>query len=311
MNRHLPQHRIAARRTGFTLLELILAVGLTSLLMAATYGAMSAYWKLAMESHDEVRQTRIAQALLKRMARDIQSCTFAEQTEQSLDDSSTGTGSTAAGLASMSGSNVGPGFDSGAQTDSGSNSTLTEATTNPWKNGLIGTSQDLILYTSSPDRDLNYVSAPEAVGATSRNSDLLIVRWLLAQSGSGTLAGAMFDEHSDQSDGSVAGLARGSGGVSGFGQAIDTGNLALQVESTSLLAPEVSNLMLQYFDGVDWIAEWDSSTLNRMPQAIRIELTLRAAPSGTDTANEDQPETRYWQVVPVPVATPYTEETAL
>ena len=39
---------------GFTLLEVILAVGLTTLLMAALYTAMSVYWTTATESYDEI-----------------------------------------------------------------------------------------------------------------------------------------------------------------------------------------------------------------------------------------------------------------
>lgn len=298
------QHRASGSpRSGFTLLELILAVSLTSILMAAIYGAMSAYWNLAMDSHEEIEQTRIAHALLKRLARDIQSCTFAEQTTQSADDDSYSPGP---------GTGAGIGFDPTSESlpDLDSEGSNTEATTSPGKNGLIGTSQDLILYTSDPDRNLDYVAAPDAVGTTSRNSDLMIVRWILASSGGGALGSALYTKHNDSTSDSVAGLARGSGGVSGFGQAVDTGNLALQLESTSLLAPEVKNIQFQYFDGVQWEDEWDSSTLNRMPQAVRIELTLRPAPSADDTTSDEE-DTVYRLVAPVPVAAPYVEETAL
>ena len=54
MMRHHLRHSSGHHRAGFTLLELILAVGLTSVLMAAVYGAISAYWNLAMDSHEEI-----------------------------------------------------------------------------------------------------------------------------------------------------------------------------------------------------------------------------------------------------------------
>ena len=63
---------------GFTLLEVLLAVGLTTLLMAALYTAMSVYWTTATESYDEIERAQIARAVLRQMARDIQSCTFVE-----------------------------------------------------------------------------------------------------------------------------------------------------------------------------------------------------------------------------------------
>ncbi len=287
MIRHVSLESSARHSTAFTLLELILAVGLTSLLMAAVYAAMSTYWNLAMDSHEEIERTRIAQAILQQLARDIQSCTFAEATEQSFDDTS----------------------DQGSPTGSGAG----EAATTPSRNGLVGTDRDLILYISRPDRELNYVAAPDAVGTTDRNSDLLIVRWLLADSAGGSLAAAVADQHASDSDGITAGLARGSGGVTGFGQAIDTSNIGLQLESTELIASEVKSVLFEYFDGVDWVAEWDTGTVNRMPQAVRIELTLRKAPDGDSSTPDprDLPETRHTLVVPVLISSPYLEETAI
>ena len=72
MMRHHHHQSSCHPRSGFTLLELILAVGLTSLLMAAVYGAMSTYWNLAMESHEVIERSQIARSLLQQLARDIQ-----------------------------------------------------------------------------------------------------------------------------------------------------------------------------------------------------------------------------------------------
>ncbi len=274
-------------RSGFTLLELILAIGLTSLLMAAVYGAMSAYWNLALDSHEEIKRTQIARSLLKQLSRDIQSCTFAVHGTQTDDDSSD--------------------ID---DTDSG----ITEARTSVYRNGLIGTQQDLILYISYPARDLNYVDAADAVGTIDRNSDLMVVRWLLAELNSGGLSSAVAEKHAYNSEGSVAGLARGSGGVIGFGGAIENDNISLQVESTTLLAAEVQDILFEYFNGVEWLTEWDSSVLDKMPQAVRIELTLRTAlSSGSSSIRspQDLPATSHSLVVPVPVVSPYVEETAI
>lgn len=277
-------------RSGFTLLELMLAAGLTSLLMAAVYGAMSTYWNLAMDSREEIERTQVARSVLNQIATDIRSCTFAEQTNQSdFDDPSDP--------------------DPAIETDTSPD----EAGTSAYRNGLIGTDRDLVLYISFPDRTLGYVAAPDAVGTTSRNSDLMIVRWLLADSSGGSLASAVAQQTATGRS-AVAGLARGSGGVAGFGQAIENNDTNLQLESTTLVAAEVENVVFEYFDGVDWIAEWDTSTMNRMPQAVRIELTLRNAPSEDDSLQEnprDLPPTTHTLVVPIPVATPYTEETAI
>lgn len=280
------------QRSGFTLLELILAVGLTSLLMAAVYGAMSAYWNLAMDSHEEIERAQIARSLLQRLARDIQSCTFAEQA-LSLDGADTEA-------------------DDGTMTDAGAGTV--EAGVSVYGNGLLGTDRELVLYVSTPAADLDYVPAVDAVGSTARHSDLMIVRWLLARSNGGGLAAAVAEEHATDGAQAVAGLARGSGGVSGFGRAIENEDISLQMESTGLLAAEVQDILFEYFDGVDWLAEWDSSVLNRMPLAVRITLTLRKPPSSDDTDREnsqDLPPTTHGLVVPVPVASPWVEEAAI
>jgi prepilin-type N-terminal cleavage/methylation domain-containing protein len=275
----------ACHRSGFTLLELMLSIGLTSILMAAVYGAMSAYWNLALDSHEEVERTQIARALLTMLADDIQSCTFVEQTDNSQSDSDEGDDSDAAGT--------------------------TDIDTSAYKNGLIGTERDLVLYISHPDSSLNYVTATEAVGTQERNSDLLIVRWLLADSAAGGLSAAIAQQHLGAGSGNIAGIARGSGGVTGFGNAIEQNDIALLTESTELTAAEVENLRFEYFDGIEWQSEWNSSTCNAMPQAIRIELTLRNPDSDGTPSPRDLPSTKHQLVVRIPVAAPYIEESAI
>ncbi|MEO2036465.1 MAG: prepilin-type N-terminal cleavage/methylation domain-containing protein [Planctomycetaceae bacterium] len=297
MMRHHHHHHQSSchQRSGFTLLELILAVGLTSLLMAAVYGAMSTYWNLAMESHEVIERSQIARSLLQQLARDIQACTFAEQETQLDDDSA----------------------NSDDRMTTEADTEMNAAGIGVRRNGLVGTDRDLVLcisYPANPARDPAYVPSPDAVGTSDRSSDLMVVRWLLAEATGDRLASALAELHATEGDNAVAGLARGHGGVTGFGQAVENNNFDLQVESTTLLAAEVQSILFEYFDGVDWLTEWDSSLLNKMPQAVRIELTLRKSPSAGDGRVDnprDLPSTTHSLVVPVPVASPYIEETAI
>ena len=271
-------------RTGFTLLELLLAMGMTTLLMAAVYGAMSTYWNLALDSREEITRSQIARRIMQDLSRDIRSVTFVEQIVQSSDDSS-GT--------------------SGTESPSG-------VTTSVYRNGLIGFERELMLYISRPDKHLDYVALPDTLTASSRNSDLMIVRWLLADSSGSGLASAIAGTN-ETGSGSVAGLARGEGGVNGFGRAIEMDDIGQQLEVTSLYAPEVQDIVFEYFDGVDWLPEWNSTDLNLMPQAIRIELILRHPPSDDDGRinPRDLPATSHQLVVPIPVARPFVQEMAL
>lgn len=102
----LPCSGTAVRRAGFTLFELLIAVGLTSLLMAALYSAMSTYFQLQLDSHEEIARQQVARAVLRQMTRDIQSVVFAKQEVLPEDeaDSAGGSGAGGSGTSGLSGS---------------------------------------------------------------------------------------------------------------------------------------------------------------------------------------------------------------
>jgi hypothetical protein len=41
----------------------------------------------------------------------------------------------------------------------------------------------------------------------------------------------------------------------------------------------VERFALSYFDGKEWVSGWDSSSENKLPAAVKVELTLRDAES--------------------------------
>lgn len=277
----------SSRQAGFTIIEVLCAVGLSSLLMAALYTAMSVYWTAAVESYDEIERSQIARALLRQMARDIQSVTFIEKETTELDsDDSSSTG------------------DEPVDLDTAMSS---------YSDGLIGSDTDLVLYISRPDRNQDYVSAQELVDPTQRSSDGMIIRYFLADSGAGGLAGLMADQASQEmsiGDG-AAGLAKMTGDLLGLSNSLSEGDLDMQLNASDMLAREVAAIKFTYFDGVDELEEWDSTSLGYMPLAIIVELTLRTVlPDSEERSPEEIPgyldETQHRLVVPIPVAEPYT-----
>ena len=106
------------------------------------------------------------------------------------------------------------------------------------------------------------------------------------------------------------------GDLTGLSNAISLGDLELQVAATKMLAEEVGQLSFQYFDGAEYLTEWDSTAQNMMPLAIVVELTLRTLPDAQGRVPEEGqagylPPTTHRLVVPIPVAKPYVEETAI
>ena len=345
------------RRSGFTLLELLIAVGLTSLLMISLFSALQIYFDLQMDSHEEITRQQVARTLLRQITRDVQSVVFVKKTvtddetdisNSSSTSSSAGSsvGSTSGSTGSSSGSTSGSGntgasgssgssasgsSSSGTSTSSGSSSlsgsldgnSYGSSTIDPetvlttYTNGLIGSSTDLQLFVSRPDRTLSYVTAQELASTSDRTSDLMIVRYFMADSGGGGLSAKVAERESLGNNSGAIGLAKMQGDLYGLSTAMETSEELPQLNASVLLAKEVSVLTFRYYDGVNWQESWDSNALNEMPKAVEITLRLRNPEEAADALAEEEddlyavPETTHRMVVPIPVAEPFVTESAL
>ena len=72
-NRGCPQ-----QSSGFTLLEVILAIGLTTLLLAAIYSALDLYWKYTTIGQQQVERAQIARAVFQKITHDFTQCHFCQ-----------------------------------------------------------------------------------------------------------------------------------------------------------------------------------------------------------------------------------------
>lgn len=282
--------RLSANRSGFTLIEVMLAVGLTSLLMAGLYTAMNIYWTASVESYDEVNRAQVARAIMRDLSRDIRSCTFVEQEmsdedeEEDYEESATSSADDALGA---------------------------------YTNGLFGTSKDLVLYISRPSGDGTYINAQTLIDPKDRSSDAMIIRYLLAEDGGSGLSSQIASDSAYQDiEENVKGLARMSGDQVGLSNAISIGDVEMQLLASTLIAQEVMDLSFEYFDGMDYVTEWDSTAQNAMPNAIKVTLTIRTVPEeGQQPLEEGDPgylaPSVHTLVVPISTARPFIEETAI
>ena len=341
-----------AHRAAYTMLELMIAVGLTSLLMIALFAAMQQYFSLQLDSNEEITRQQIARSLLRQMTRDIQSVVFVKKlandeksgTSTSVSEgSSSSSSSTSGSSSSTSGSSTSGSSTSGTGTSggAGSSSTTTGSTSSSsstldgnsygqssidpetvmttYTNGLVGTATDLQLFVSRPEKSLAYVASQDLSSTSQRTSDLMIIRYLMAQSGGGGLASAIADKDSIGTESGPVGIAKLEGDLFGLSTAVETSEESPQLAASKLLAKEVSGLQFRYYDGLSWQESWDSNALNEMPKAIEITLTLRNQEdagdaftgSDKDTDPYALPETTHRMVVPIPVAEPFVTESAL
>lgn len=341
------------RRAAYTMLELMIAVGLTSLLMIALFAAMQQYFSLQLDSNEEITRQQIARSLLRQMTRDIQSVVFVKKlandeksgTSTSVSEGSSSSSSSTSGSSSStsgsSGSSTSGSSTSGTGTSGGTGSSSTstgsassssstldgnsygqssidpETVMTTYTNGLVGTATDLQLFVSRPDKSLSYVASQDLTSTSQRSSDLMIIRYLMAQSGGGGLASAIADNESIGTDSGPIGIAKLEGDLFGLSTAVETSEESPQLAASKLLAKEVSGLQFRYYDGLSWQESWDSNALNEMPKAIEITLTLRNQEDAGDTFSDDVvdpyalPETTHRMVVPIPVAEPFVTESAL
>lgn len=322
----LPCSVPAVRRTGFTLFELLIAVGLTSLLMAALYSAMGTYFELQLDSHEEIARQQVARAVLRQMTRDIQSVVFAKQEVLPEDEegSTGGSGSSGSGTSGLSGggtsglsgsgtsglssgttgSGAGTATSGGSSASSGGMSTSGELDGNAYgesmidpetvsttyTSGLVGTATDLQLFVSRPDPNLAYVSSQELSTLDQRTGDLVIIRYLMADKQGSGLGSEIADREAPGRDEGPVGLARMAGDLYGLSTAVENSEDSPQLAAAKLLAREVSGVQFRYFDGIAWQEEWDSTALNSLPKAIEIVLTVRNEAEASNASFLDEPD---------------------
>jgi hypothetical protein len=111
-----------------------------------------------------------------------------------------------------------------------------------------------------------------------------------------------------------------------FDRAVNTyaeggGGSASIYTSAQLVANEVVGLGFEYFDGTEWLTEWDSSSSGTMPRAIRVWLSVQPTYGMSEeelqqaAKGKEPPSTDFYFIISVPtaplVATPPAEtETA-
>lgn len=289
------------QRSGFTLLEVILAIGLTSLLLAAIYSALDLYWKYTTLGHRQVEQAQIARAIFQKISNDLHCVTFRLETAEEDSESSTSSedsmGSEETETVEIEVTSPDDAYTSG-------------------NIGVYGDSQSLVLHTSRPTRQplLIAQNANQDASSTLR-SDLLSVSYFLAVAGAGGLQGAAGDQFRNASGSSedVQGLARLEGDRLSMSMADQSADLEELASQSVLLAREIGTLQFQYFDGTDWLDLWDSTEYGTVPQAIKVTIGFRRDESQDNNNTVDENFSSfgntYTMVIALPLALPSVLQT--
>lgn len=311
------------RRFGYTLLEIVLALGLSSLLLAALYTALQMHWSSSTLGQVEMERSQVARALFRRIETDLRSVVFRESaltsstddgstssTTSSTSSSSTNSGTSTSGTSTSSGTST-----NGASTSSSSSTSSSTTTDNnsTQKTGLYGDSATIVAHVSLPGRAEN-LGAASGNNATSSyvSSDLQSVAYFLLGSGS-TLAQQISGSLNSPLGKQATGLARLQGDRMAMQAADESGDLSSMASSVKVLAPEVASIQFEYFDGVSWTTSWDSATSNSIPNAIRITIEFLPPPTtgGWYARPVSVSTDRFQHTIALPLAQPYVAEDTL
>ncbi|MBA3312661.1 MAG: type II secretion system protein GspJ [Planctomycetota bacterium] len=317
MTNRLPQKG----RGGFTLIEILLSLGLLMLVLAAAYSALNLFRIVTTAGREDAERSQLARAIERRLTADIR-CVLFRQTEPEPTESTTPGGVIQQGTGNAAG-------DPETTTPPPDSST-TEAVptiTDPadayatQSVGVFGDATTLVLHVSKPPRTslLTPVAPTSLVTAATapvtQSSDLRSISYFLAVAGAGGLQGAVGNTAAGGTVNfsmkqGLQGLARLDGDRLALQQADQTGSVDVLAQNAELIAPEVTELSFRYHDGTAWLDTWDSVSMNAVPRAIEVTLRIDVSLGDERPASRFAPAQalssadQYRFVIAVPLADP-------
>jgi prepilin-type N-terminal cleavage/methylation domain-containing protein len=249
MTRLAPVHR-----SGFTLLEVLLASVLAVVLMAALYVALDVQLRLAADGRDAIEQATLVRAIMHRVEVDFGGTIgpVAPPVGTTGSSAASGGGAGATGAAAT-------GTDTAATGDAVTEA-VTQTDTIPFQAGVIGSSDRVTLYVA---RVAGLDKNQDASGDVPTAADFRRVTYWLTDKG----------------------LARQELSWVTSEQVQTTTDPVMEdgkEEANYVIAEEVTKLQVEYWDGSAWTDTWDGRTLNAdgktlkgPPMAIRVRFWLR------------------------------------
>ncbi len=230
---------------GFTLLEVILALGLTGLLLVALGMAIDFHFRVLDTGRAHVEEGQLARVLLRRIADDLRAAVTGAANDLISD------------VASAAGSSL--------------ISEASELAVIHSQPGIYGDSSMIQIDVSRLPRPYQLqellATTAESLGANAL-SDVKTVTYFAASSQSEALAQLPLSSTPEQ------GLMRCEMDRAVAVYQAEQGGLAPLDATAVLLAPEVAGVEFLYFDGSQWVDFWDTSQNGGLPVAVRVTLYI-------------------------------------
>ena len=312
------------RRSGYTLLEMIMALALTVLIAASIAGALQIHLISLKRQQGSIEQTHVARNVLEVLSVDIRAAWQYKpfQTSSTVDVAEAGAEAAEdLGVGGADGgANPGAGADAGGGTGAvggaagGTAGGVAEDTSSPIDNvqssnaplerpGFYGSQTAIVFDISRLPRLDQYNILVVADGVRDMASDIKTTSYFLDTTGQSS--------QNELASDTLGGLYRRQLDHSVASYANETGSL--NAGKTELLATEVVDLAFRFFDGEEWQNDWDSDEQGGFP--IAVEIVIIVDPSRKPgVANYEyggfDPETmsRHRKVVHLPLAEKLSQE---
>ncbi|WDQ19458.1 prepilin-type N-terminal cleavage/methylation domain-containing protein [Rhodopirellula sp. P2] len=325
------------QRAGFTLLEMLLTLALSVVLMGLISGAINFYAREMDNAEQQFREAQLASALLQLIEDDLRMTLVTRPV--STEALSEVLAAAAAPLESLGLTSGGeesddslPPSDPDTLNDDPALMTDSSLVTGVvlQSPGLIGNETQLQIDVSrlpsleqtAIDPDLAITSG---VDLLDRPSDIKTVSYFVQVAGSFGIQDALqklaaSDENATTQPASTGGgLVRRQLDRAISVQALSTGGSSRLDQTGEVIAPEVVAIGFEYYDGVNWLPQYNTDETGYLPLAIRVRLQLAptampgaASADAASTGSLDLTEGRlFTHVIRLPMSFPEDGEALL
>lgn len=286
-------------RTGFTLLELLLALALTAVVSILIGGLVQLFLINETRGRDTVRQAQMARAILNMIAEDVRTTvryypydtSGLDQMLGSAMNNATGgalgalTGGASGGA--ISGGAVAGQLDASGATGGGAPSGDQNAADAPpavIPPGIFGSDTSIEIDVSRLPRPDEYVIQPGNINTGSIGdmpSDIKTVGYYVQAPRSDGVQdplARLTSQIATSSNGNAAGLSGGlvrrslDRAVTQY--AYEMGNSDQLIRTGEIIAPEVIGIDFSYFGPEGWQTQWDSSSMG-LPSVVKVTIAMQ------------------------------------
>jgi hypothetical protein len=299
-------------RHGFTLFEVLVSLTLTTLVLVIIGIAVDFHLRVVESGRTRVEEAQLARALLHRMAEDIRSAMRYDPMDIEKLAGAINTSGQIGEAMDLFGDDVEEADLDDLATDL---EDLSDSMYSQSMPGLYGTTDWLQVDVSRPLRLEQFAAMFDAeteLEYTAPVGDIRSIVYYLA--GSESAPAASYAATDDE----ALGVMRRELDRAIADFAADQGWLEQVETAAEPLAPEVTDLAFQYFNGYEWTEYWDSEEMDGLPLAVEIAIMLNPASNQEDQASawlssdgssgsRDIQPMAFRLVVHLPAAEPATE----